>query len=388
MEFTDFKLNESILRAVDAMGYKQPTPVQVAAIPLIIEGKDIIACAQTGTGKTAAYLLPILHRMITENQVGKGSHCLIIVPTRELALQIDQQLQGFAYFAGANSVTVYGGGDSVGWDYQKKALTEGADIIIATPGRLISHMNLDYVKMQDIRYLVLDEADKMLDMGFYDDILRIISDLPKQRQTLLLSATMPDRIRQLAKKIMKQPAEVNIAVSKPAENILQACYQVEDELKPSLLKSLLQGKDLKSILVFCSTKRDVKLLEKELRRIRFMVRAIHSDLDQPEREEVMREFRNRKFQILVATDILSRGIDIEGIDLVINYNVPADPEDYIHRIGRTARAEAEGLAITLVNQTDRFRFKRIEKFLEHPIYRIPLPQGLLETKGNEEEEED
>jgi superfamily II DNA/RNA helicase len=362
--------------AVDGMGYRQPTPIQEATIPIINAGKDVIACAQTGTGKTAAYLLPLLNRMMINDELGKGIKVLVIVPTRELAMQIDQQLQGMAYFAGISSITIYGGGDAVGWDIQKKAILHGADIIIATPGRFISHISLGYVDLSAVSYLVLDEADKMLDMGFYDDIMKIISNIPSERQTLLLSATMPDRIRGLAKKIMNDPQEIAIAVSKPAEGILQAAYMAEDDQKVPLIMSLLQGKELQSVVIFCSTKKDTRTLEKELKKIGLAARAIHSDLEQAEREEAMREFKNRKFQIMVATDILSRGIDIDAIDLVMNYNVPSDAEDYIHRIGRTARADAEGVAITLVSRHDRFKFQRIERFLQKEIFRIPLPEGV------------
>lgn len=371
MDFSEFHFANPLLEAVDAMGFREPTAVQKAAIPPALEGKDIIACAQTGTGKTAAYLLPILQNMISCNQIGKGISCLVLVPTRELAVQIDQQFQGFAYFSGAVSVTVYGGGDSVGWDYQKKALTEGVDFVIATPGRLLSHLALGYVDFSHLRYLVLDEADKMLDMGFFDDIMRIISLLPSERQTILLSATMPGPIRQLARKIMKNPVEVNIAISRPAENITQAAYITEDAGKIHLIGRLLKGKNLRSVLIFCSTKKDVRQVEKELRKEGFQVRGIQSDLDQSVREEIMRDFRNKKFQILVATDILSRGIDIEGIELVVNYHVPSDPEDYIHRIGRTARADADGLAITFVNKAERGKFERIERFLGQKIYIVP-----------------
>lgn len=339
-----------------------------------MEGKDLIAGAQTGTGKTAAYLLPLLDR-ISRNAIPHTS-ALILAPTRELALQIDQALQGFAYFTHASSIAVYGGSDGSSFEREKKSLTEGASIIVATPGRLLSHLNMGYVKFNQLDCLVLDEADKMLDMGFYDDIMRIISFLPKQRQNLFFSATMPPRMRELAKRIMHDPVEVNIALSKPAAGILQGAYLVRDSQKIPLVIKLLTGKELSSVLIFVSTKSGVKDLESELRKARLAARAISSDLSQQEREEVLLSFRTRKTLILVATDILSRGIDIDNIGLVINYDVPGDAEDYVHRIGRTARAESTGVALTLVNEKDQHRLAQIETLIEKEVPRIALPPEI------------
>ena len=359
---------------IEAMGFEVPTPVQAQAIGPIMEGKDVIACAQTGTGKTAAFILPIINKLSSLPVKLNYTSTLVIVPTRELAMQIDQQLEGFGYYAPASSIAVYGGNDSQNWDKQRIAIQNGADFLIATPGRLIQHIKMGYVSLNRVEHLVLDEADRMLDMGFFDDIMEIVKLLPTKRQTLLFSATMPPDIRKLAKKILNSPIEINIAVSKPAENVLQAAYEVDDDGKVSLLTTLLRGKDsVKSAIVFASTKSKVKAIEKSLAKEGLAVKAIHSDLEQKEREEVLRMFRNRNFQLLVATDIISRGIDIEDIDLIVNFDVPVDPEDYVHRIGRTARAQADGVALTFVNQKERQQFKKIEKFIGDSIYRIPLP---------------
>lgn len=374
MNFTSFNLHPNILEGIQSMGFENPTPIQEQAIPVILEGKDLIACAQTGTGKTAAFVLPILS--INANQAANHNrvNTLIIVPTRELALQIDQQVEGFAYFSPIGSIAVYGGNDGSNWDRQRAALESGSELVIATPGRLIQHIQMGYVKLDTIEHLILDEADRMLDMGFYDDIMSIIKLLPKKRQTLMFSATMPPKIRQLAKTILHNPVEISLAVSKPADNILQAVYMVENEQKLELLNSLLSGKEyVQSVLVFASTKSEVKNIERKLVNSGISAKAIHSDLEQRERENVLREFRNRKIQILVATDIISRGIDIEDIDLVVNYDVPMDPEDYVHRIGRTARAQSDGVAITFVSKKQKVQFDKIEKFLNTSIFKIKNP---------------
>lgn len=374
MNFNDFKLHPDILEGINSMGFENPTPIQEQAIPVILEGKDLIACAQTGTGKTGAFVLPILSINANKSSTQNKISTLVIVPTRELALQIDQQVEGFAYFSPIGSIAVYGGNDGGNWDRQRAALEGGADLVIATPGRLIQHIQMGYVKLNTVEHLILDEADRMLDMGFYDDIMSIIKLLPKKRQTLMFSATMPNNIRLLAKKILHNPVEINLAVSKPAENILQAVYLVENEQKLELLDSLVSGKDyVQSVLVFASTKAEVKSIERKLIQSKISAKAIHSDLEQREREEVLREFRNRKIQILVATDIISRGIDIEDIDLVVNYDVPNDPEDYVHRIGRTARAQSDGVAITFVNKKQKVLFNKIEKFLDASIFKLRNP---------------
>jgi ATP-dependent RNA helicase RhlE len=374
--FKDFNFHSTINESIDAMGFTKPTPVQIITIPIILENKDLIACAQTGTGKTAAFLLPLLQQMVMKEDFN-GTKVLVIVPTRELALQIDQQLQGFSYFVPVSTVAVYGGGDGDTWEQQKSAIASGANIIIATPGRLISLIGLDYLRPDNLMTLVLDEADRMLDMGFFEDIVKIINTLPKKRQTLMFSATMPPKIRQLAKKILTDPEEVNISLAKPAEGVLQGAYLVHDEQKPGLIMDLLKDKpELKSILVFSATKKNVKELHKQLRSDGFACGAIHSDLEQHERISVLNDFKNRKFQILVATDIVSRGIDIDSIDLVINYDVPADAEDYVHRVGRTARAELTGVALTFINSRDVRSFQNIETLIGSTVYKLPLPLHL------------
>lgn len=356
------------------MGYSKPTTIQEQAIPIILKGHDMVACAQTGTGKTAAYILPILNKIIhTET---RHLNTLVLAPTRELAQQIDQQIEGFAYFLGISSIPVYGGGDGAAWDNQKKALHAGADIIIATPGRLIALLAAGELNLEHLEHLVLDEADRMLDMGFYQDISRIISYLPKKRQTLLFSATMPPKIRTLAQKFLMSPEEVNLAVSKPAEGIDQQVYLVYDSQKLPLVKSILQNDSFTSVIIFASTRENVKKLEIELKRGGLQIKAFHSDLEQTEREAILREFKNRQLRIIIGTDILSRGIDVEGISLVINYDVPPDAEDYVHRIGRTARAENTGTAITFVSEKDQRKFASIENLIGREVRKISLPAEL------------
>jgi len=377
LKFKEFDFVPEIMEGLESMGFEECTPVQELAMPVIWKGNDLIACAQTGTGKTAAYLLPVLNR-ITQTK-SHGINTLIIAPTRELVLQIDQQIEGFSYFCGATSLAVYGGGEGAAFDQQKAALIQGADIIVATPGRLLSHINLKYSDFSTIKHLILDEADRMLDMGFFDDIMRIVRELPQARQTLMFSATMPSKIRKLAEGILHNPESVSIAISKPAENIIQAAYMVYENQKVALVKSLLKGKtDYKSVLIFTSRKINVNGLVRELRRMGFSADGMLSDLEQKEREEVMLRFKNRETQILVATDIVSRGIDIDGIDLVMNYDVPRDPEDYVHRIGRTARAQSSGVAITLISDLDQHNFKKIEELIERDIIKIPLPSDFSE----------
>lgn len=370
MTFSEY-FEPELLEGLSAMGFEKPTPIQEKAIPVVLEGKDLIACAQTGTGKTAAFLLPLINKIIKEHS--ETVNTLIIVPTRELAIQIDEALQGFSYFTPINSIAIYGGTNGTTYDQEKKALIHGANIVIATPGRLIAHLNQGYVKFNTVKHLVLDEADRMLDMGFSDDLNRIISFLPKERQTLLFSATMPPKIRSLATKILKQPVEINISVSKPAEGVIQGAYMVPNEQKVMLIKNLLKGKKIKSVIIFASTKSKVKDLERELKKIGMNAASISSDLTQEERNDVLRAFKSRKLQILVATDILSRGIDIDSIGLVINFDVPSDAEDYIHRVGRTARAESTGVALTLIGQADRRKFKNIEELIGSEVKKLPLP---------------
>lgn len=371
LTFHDFNFEEPLLEGVLSMGYKEPTPIQQEAIPVILKGQDLIACAQTGTGKTASYLLPVINQIVSAE---KGyTHTLILAPTRELAQQIDQQVEGLGYFTGVSSVAVYGGGDGIIYSQQQRAMRDGVEIVIATPGRLIAHLNAGAFKPDQLKCLILDEADRMLDMGFIDDIMRIISYLPKKRQTLLFSATMPPKIRSLARSVMSNPFQINLAVSQPAQGIDQQIYKVTDDQKIPLISLLLQQKEYKSVIIFASTKEKVKALYKALKRTKVQVEAFHSDLEQAEREQIMLAFRNRQLQVLIGTDVISRGIDIEGISLVINFDAPGDAEDYIHRIGRTARAETTGTAITLVNERDQRRLLNIEQLIGREITLKPLP---------------
>ncbi len=363
---------------IDAMNYDTPTPVQEQVVPLILAGKDLIVSAQTGTGKTASYLLPILQKITTGNP-DDHIKALVIVPTRELAIQIAQNLEGFSYFTSVSSIAVYGGGDGASFSTERQALSSGADIVICTPGRMISHLNMGYVNIDRLQFLILDEADRMLDMGFYGDIIKIISFLPTKRQSLLLSATMPPKIRELARKILNQPEEITLSLSKPPAKIVQEAFVVYNKQKVPLVKHLLKSHNFPSVLVFCSRKENVKHLARELKESGFLAEAIHSDLEQAERERVLGAFRSRQLKILVATDILSRGIDIDNIDLVINYDVPHDGEDYVHRIGRTARAETDGIAYTFIGETEHRKFAMIEKLIGQTVTKVTLPPQLGET---------
>ena len=378
MNFSDFGFDSNLIEGIEAMGFETPTPIQRQAIPAILDGRDVIGSAQTGTGKTAAFLLPLIQKIMASGKTSR-TRALIIVPTRELAIQIDQHLEGFSYFTPVSSIAVYGGSDGALFAREKKALVEGAEIVICTPGRMISHLNNTYVKFDSVEYLVLDEADRMLDMGFFDDIMKIIQYLPSQRQNLLFAATMPEEIRKLAGKVLRNPVEVTIAVSKPVDNVLQAAYAVHESQKLPLTMHLLKDRDLKSVLVFCSTKASAKLLGRQLKRAGLNAQDMHSDLDQKTREEIMLQFRNRKLNVLVATDLLSRGIDVDNIELIINYDVPHEGEDYIHRIGRTARAESDGVAITLISTEEQYKFARIERLLEKPVTKAVVPEEFGEA---------
>lgn len=376
MTFSDFNFEESVSQALDAMGFDKPTPIQQQAIPAIMENKDMIACAQTGTGKTAAFVLPILNSIAKNGSSGKVS-TLVIVPTRELAMQIDQQIEGFSYFTNATSIAIYGGGDGKTFDAEKKALTTGADIVICTPGRIISHLNMGYFDTSGIKHFILDEADRMLDMGFNEDITGIAKKLPPNRQNLLFSATMPPKIRQLSNQLLKNPVTISIAIAKPNEGIMQVAYLVHNHQKINLIKHLLSGKMNEHIIIFSSRKTSVKEITKTLTKENLPAKAIHSDLTQQEREQVLLDFKNKKVHILVATDILSRGIDIKGIDIVLNYDIPSDAEDYVHRIGRTARGDnGTGLAITFINADDVYNFSKIEKLIDKEVKKLPLPEGF------------
>lgn len=379
MKFSELQLNANVLEALDAMRFEECTPIQEQAIPLILEGKDLIAVAQTGTGKTAAFLLPILNKLSKGNHPEDAINCVIMSPTRELAQQIDQQMEGFSYFMPTSSVAVYGGNDGVLFEQQKKGLTLGADVVIATPGRLIAHLSLGYVDLSKVSYFILDEADRMLDMGFYEDIMQIVKYLPKDRQTIMFSATMPAKIQQLANTILNNPAEIKLAVSKPAEKIIQASYVCYENQKLGIIRSLFSEEVPERAIIFASSKIKVKEVARALKSMKLKVGEMHSDLEQVQREAVMHEFKAGRINLLVATDIVARGIDIDDIRLVINYDVPHDSEDYVHRIGRTARANHDGVAITFVSEKEQNAFKSIENFLERDIYKIPVPTELGEA---------
>lgn len=377
MDFYDLDLSDNVLDALDAMNFTDTTPIQEHAIPPILEGRDLIGVAQTGTGKTAAYLLPVLSMLDEGDYPADAVNCVIMAPTRELAQQIDQAMQGFSYYLdGINSVAVYGGNDGIRYEQEKRGFDTGASIIIATPGRLISHISLGNIDLSRVSFFILDEADRMLDMGFSDDIMQIERELPKQRQTIMFSATMPGKIVELAKTILHNPVEVSLAVSKPADGIHQSAYICHETQKVGIIKSLFRNKTPERVIIFAGSKVKVKDLAMTLKREGFNVGAMHSDLLQSERDDVMFRFKSQKINILVATDIVARGIDIDDIQLVINYDVPHDAEDYVHRIGRTARAGAEGAAITLVNDKDQMRFREIERFLEKSIDKEEVPAEL------------
>ena len=379
MYFSELPLNDQVLDALDAMRFEECTPIQEQSIPIILDGRDLIAVAQTGTGKTAAYLLPVLNELSEGKHPEDAINCIIMAPTRELAQQIDQQMEGFSYFMPVSSVPIYGGNDGILFEQQKRGLTLGADVVIATPGRLISHLSLGYVDLSRVSYFILDEADRMLDMGFYDDIMQIVKFLPKERQTIMFSATMPAKIQQLANNILNNPAEVKLAVSKPADKIMQAAYICHESQKLGIIRTLFNDETLERVIIFASSKLKVKEVTKALRQMKLNVGEMHSDLEQSQRENVMLDFKAGRVKVLVATDIVSRGIDIDDIRLVVNYDVPRDCEDYVHRIGRTARANNEGVAITFVSKQDQGYFYKLEKFLEKDIYKIPMPTELGEA---------
>ena len=376
MFFEELPLADEVLDALWDMHFDECTPVQEHTIPVILEGKDVISCAQTGTGKTAAFILPLLTNLLYDNHDPNKLNAIIMAPTRELAQQIDQQMEGFGFYVPFSSVAIYGGNDGQAWGTQSTGLQRGADIVIATPGRLLSLMNIYDIDFSGVKYFILDEADRMLDMGFYDDIMAVVNKLPQDRQTIMFSATMPTNIRKMAKAIMNHPVEVQIAISRPPESIKQQAADIYEAQKNDYLKLLLKERNLKKVIVFVDKKQGVKELTRALRAIHINARAMHSDLEQKERDEVMLDFRNGKVDVLVATDIVSRGIDVDDIPLVINYDVPRDAEDYVHRIGRTARAENKGEAITLVSPEDTHFFNKIERFLQKNIERITLPASL------------
>ena len=375
MTFTELQLHHSLIEAISYMGFQNATPVQELAIPIILNNQDLIACAQTGTGKTGAFVLPILHKLIDTKT--KFTDTLIIVPTRELAIQIEQQIEGLAYFISIGSKAVYGGGDGKDWISQKEALVNGTHIIVATPGKLLAHLQMGYVNFKHIKHLVLDEADRMLDMGFIDDINSIISHLPQKRQTLMFSATMPNSISNLAKKILHNPKEIALSISKPAENVIQGAYLCYDEQKGKVLSHIIANrKEYDSIIVFTSTKSKVADIVVELKRNGFKAQGISSNLMQDQREEVLLAFKSKQLRILVASDVMSRGIDVKEINMVVNYDVPHDAEDYVHRVGRTARANAKGEAFTLINPKDMYKLVKIERLIDMEIPKLQPPQNI------------
>lgn len=375
MTFKELKLSENIVQGLSDMGITDATPIQEKAIPAVLEGKDIIGCAQTGTGKTGAFLLPILHKMEKEAD-GKNIQVIILSPTRELAKQIDQQVEAFGYYCGVSSIPVFGGGDASLFETEKTALSSGVEIVVATPGRLKSHMNLGYVDTSKLSVFILDEADRMLDMGFYEDIITISKNFPDSCQKLLFSATMPGKIRQLATKLLKDPVEVNISISKTASGVTQLAYLAHDKQKIATLQGVLKEGKYESIIIFCSRKTEVKEAYHALKKIGLNVKPFTSDLDQQERADTLLEFKNKKLTALVATDIISRGIDIEDIDLVVNLHVPKDPADYVHRVGRTARASSKGTAITFISKEDQYNFSKIEKLIEKDVEKLTPPEEL------------
>ena len=379
MDFYDLDLNDDVLDALDAMNFTTCTPIQEHTIPPLLEGRDLIGVAQTGTGKTAAYLLPILSMLSDGGYPDDAINCIIMSPTRELAQQIDQAMEGFSYYVPVSSVAVYGGNDGIRYEQERRGLALGADVIIATPGRLISHISLGNVDLSRTSFFILDEADRMLDMGFYEDIMQIAKQLPENRQTIMFSATMPDKIQKLAASILRDPVEVRIAVNKPAEKIVQTAYVCYETQKLGIIKSLFHETKPERVIIFSSKKTKVKEIAAAFKRMKLNVGEMHSDLDQAQRDVVMREFKSGRIDILVATDIVSRGIDIDDIRLVINYDAPHDCEDYVHRIGRTARAGAEGCAITFVAVDDQSRFAAIEEFIGREVMKLPLPEGLGEA---------
>jgi superfamily II DNA/RNA helicase len=380
MDFYDLDLNYLVLDALDDMNFTETTPIQEHSIPYILKGRDIMGIAQTGTGKTAAYLLPILSLLEDGGYPKDAINCVIMSPTRELAQQIDQAMQGFSYYlSNVSSIAVYGGNDGIRYEQEKRSMQSGADVIIATPGRLISHITLGNIDLSKVSFFILDEADRMLDMGFCDDILQIAKQLPKKHQTIMFSATMPKDILQLAHQLLKNPVEVKLSLSKPAEGIAQYAYICYETQKLGIVKEIFKERKPERVIIFTSSKVKTKDLAISIIRAGFKAKAMHSDLDQSERDNVMYLFRSGKIDILVATDIVARGIDIDDIQLVINYDVPHDKEDYVHRIGRTARAGKNGRSITLVSEKDQQYFARIERFLEKDVEKLPVPESLGET---------
>ena len=387
MYFTDFDLEDEILDALDAMRFEECTPIQEQTIQPLLDGRDLIGVAQTGTGKTAAYLLPVLNKLCQGGYPEDAINCVIMAPTRELAQQIDRQLEGFTYFMPVSGVAVYGGNDGQRYEQELRGMAKGADIIVATPGRLISHINLGNIDLSKVSFFILDEADRMLDMGFYNDIMTIAKQLPKERQTMLFSATMPEEIRRLASNILTDPLQITLALAKPADGITQQAYLCHEGQKPGIIKNIFKNESSDRVILFASRKTKVKEISLMLKKQGFNVGEMHSDLSQSERDEIMYRYKSHKIEIIVATDILARGIDIDDIRIVINYDVPRDCDDYIHRIGRTARAGTTGRAITFVSEEDQPFFKQIEDFIEQDVPKIAVPEELGEAPAYEPKKE-
>lgn len=379
MRFDELLTNDDLLDALYDMHFDECTPIQEMAIPPVLEGRDLLAVAQTGTGKTAAYLLPVIERLVNDNYPQDNVNCVVMAPTRELAQQIDRQMQGFSYFMPVTSMPIYGGTDGLTYEQQRKSLKMGADVVIATPGRLLAHLSMGYVDLSKVSFFILDEADRMLDMGFIDDIMQIVAHLPKNRQTLLFSATMPPKIQQLSERILNDPAVVKIAVSKPAEKIRQGAFVCYETQKMPILERMFKENPPNRVIIFSSSKLKVKELARSLKKMKINVGEMHSDLDQNVREDVMLKFKAGFINVVVATDIIARGIDIDNIETVINYDVPHEAEDYVHRIGRTARADREGSAYTFISEKERGKFKNIERLLEKEVEKLPVAEELGET---------
>lgn len=379
MRFDEILTNDDVLDGLYDMHFEECTPIQEATIPAVLEGRDILACAQTGTGKTAAYLLPVINELAEGGFPEDAVNCVVMAPTRELAQQIDRQMQGFAYFMPVSSIAIYGGTDGYAYDQQRRSLKMGADVVIATPGRLLAHLSMGYVDLSRVSFFVLDEADRMLDMGFYEDIMQIVSHLPQETQILMFSATMPPKIQQMANKILKNPFEIKLAVSKPAEKIEQSAYVCYETQKMPILKQIFKENPPHRVIIFSSSKLKVKQLAREMRKQNLKIAEMHSDLDQTQRDNVMLDFKSGKTNVIVATDILSRGIDIDDIEMVVNYDVPHEAEDYVHRIGRTARADRDGKAVTFVTPEDMFRLRKIERLLEKEMPKAEVDKEFGDT---------
>lgn len=377
MKFTDLDLDSELLESILALGYEETTPIQEQAIPIVQAGKDLIACAQTGTGKTAAFLIPTIDHLLSF-KAGK-TRALIVVPTRELALQIDQNVDALSYYTGVSSVPVFGGNNKQNWDQQINGIKNGADILIATPGRLLMHLSLGYVDFNELEVIILDEADKMLDMGFHGDIVNIISRAPENTQKLMFSATMPNKIRKLAKEILHEPEEISLSLSKPAEGVTQSAYMLHEDQKIPMIEHILATQKVESMIIFASSKLNVDRIAKSLKKLKYPVEAIHSDKAQEERQDTLRKFKNRQFNILVGTDVLARGIDIDNLSHVLNYDCPHDAEDYVHRVGRTARASSTGAAVTFITQRDAYRMVQIEELIESEVPKPAPPEHIGET---------